>query len=99
MKYVMRKSYVDVLGIIWMPQVPAAMRIDVSSHDIENMRDDDGSISRESAELWLGSHSGDFSEVTDFSASIENGEETVDLPWSDEENEFTWTDLMYPEGD
>jgi hypothetical protein len=99
MKYTVRKSYVEVLGITWMPRVPGATRIDVSSYDIGNLRDDDGKITRESVDLWLGCHSGDFSEVTDFAASIEDGEETIDISWSDEDNEMEYMNLMYPEED
>lgn len=97
MKY--SKSVVYVLGVMWMPMVPGATEYTVTGHDIQYMRDDDGKITRESAELWLTSHSGDFSNVTDFSASIEDGETTVTIPWADEDNEMEWGAMMYPDPD
>jgi hypothetical protein len=99
MKFTTRISYVDVIGQIWMPAVTAVMRYNVSSYDLENMRDDNGNITRDSVENWLGCHAGDFQSVTDFSASLEDGDETVDLPWADEESELTYGDCMFPEED
>lgn len=94
MKYTVRKSYVDILGYIWMPRVVCSLRVNLSLYDIENMRDDDGPITRESLEQWLTMHSGDFSEVIDFSASIEDGNDTLDFPWSSEENEMRYFDTL-----
>jgi hypothetical protein len=96
MKYLFRKSYVDVIGEIWMPAGTCAMRYPLSAHDIENIRDDDGAITRESIEQWLTSNSGDFQHVADFSASIEVGENTLDFAWKNEDSEFTYNDCMYP---
>lgn len=93
MRYIVRSSYVDVLGYIWMRAL-CSLRINVSSYDLEHMRDDDGAITRESIEQWLTSHSGDFSEVVDFHASIEDGNESLDFPWSSEENEFAYIDTL-----
>ncbi len=89
MKYLVRKSYVDIIGTIWLPAVTCAQRINVDSYDIENMRDDDGAITRDSVEQWLTSHSGDFQCVDDFSASIADGAQTIDIDWWEEESEFT----------
>jgi len=99
MKYTMRVSYVDVVGNGWMPRCPMATRYTLTSSDVDNARDDEGKITRESVELWLGSHSGDFSSVTDFSASLEDGEATVDIPWAEEDNELEFGFIMYPEED
>lgn len=62
-------------------------------------RDDDGRITRESLERWLDCHAGDFSEIIDFYASIEDGDLSIDLPWSSEESEITFNGAMYSEDD
>ncbi len=96
MKYTVRKSVVDVLGVIWMPMISAAIELELSAYDVGNARDDDGNITRESVGLWLDSHAGDFSGITDFYASIEDGDSTVEIPWESEDNEVAFSDLMYP---
>jgi len=99
MKYMVRSSFVDVIGKLWMPNTTAATRIKVDSYDIGNMRDEDGQLNRDSVEQWLMFHSGDFSQVLDFSASIEDGQETITIEWADEDSEFTYFDCMYPDND
>ena len=99
MKYA--QSEIDVIGPIWWPAgSTAATTYNVTGYDVENMRGDDGQVTRESVELWLGSHAGDFQHVTDFHASIEDGADTVDIPWQQsEESELTFNDCMYGEDD
>ena len=99
MKYTVRKSVIDVLGMLWMPDVLGATTYEPQFGDVGNMRDDAGKITRESVSLWLDSHAGDFSGVTDFYASIEDGGDTVEIPWADEDNEVTFNGCMYPEDD
>lgn len=95
MRYMVRKSVIDILGGIWMPYgAQCSIRKVLSAYDIENMRDEDGQITRESVEQWVLLNSGDFSTVTDFSASIEDGDHTIDLPWSSEENELAYCDTI-----
>ena len=60
MRYTVRKSVVCVVGKIWMPSVTCGQEIVLRDYDIENMRDDDGHITRESVEDWLGCNSCDF---------------------------------------
>lgn len=93
----MARNYVDVLGTIWWPVgSTAAMRYNVSAHDIENMRnEDDGLIERDDVEQWLGTHSGDFSSITDFAAYIDGQE----YDWEHEDSEWTYHDCMYPDED
>lgn len=91
MRCVVRKSLVHVVGGIWMPYgAMCAMDYELSANDVENCRDDDGKITRESVEDWLSTHSGDFSSVVDFCASIEDGDATVDIPWATEEGEIAY---------
>jgi hypothetical protein len=96
MRYLVRKSYIDVIGGIWWPiGALCSLRIDLSDYDIENMRDDDGEITRESVEDWLGTHSGDFSSVDDFRASIEDGENTLEFEWAEgEDSECKYIDTL-----
>lgn len=99
MKYLVSTSYVQVVGRIWMPSTTAAMSYTLNGYDVENARDDEGQITRESVECWLGAHAGDFSSVDDFFASIEDGEQTIEIPWSDEESELTYNDCVYGSDD
>lgn len=100
-RYLVRKSYINVVGTIWMPAVPASLRIDLREYDIENMRqearfrnDDDPTITREVVEYWLSLHSGDFQDVIDFEASIEDGDQTLDFPFASEEGESAYLETV-----
>jgi hypothetical protein len=95
MRYTVRVSTVSVIGRIWMPSVPAATTYTLSESDVGNARSVTGRITRESVQEWLNSHAGDFAEITDFSASIEDGADTVEIPWADEESELTFNDLTF----
>jgi len=100
MKRLVCFSYVDVIGEIWLPGIgPCAQRISLRPYDIENIRDGGGKITRESIEQWLRTHAGDFRSITDFSASIEDGEDTLDFAWANEESECVHSDCMYPDRD
>lgn len=97
MRYLVRRSYVTILGQLWMPSCDASLRKDLSSYDIENIRaqaNDGQTIDREAVDQWLTTNSGDFSRVIDFEASIEDGEQTIDIPWSSEENECRYLDTL-----
>lgn len=97
MKYTVRKSVVELIGTIWMPAVQCGQCKTLSDYDVENCRDEDGKITRESVEQWLMCHSGDFQSVTDFYASIEDGENTIEIPWNSEESEMAYWQMMDPE--
>jgi len=97
MKYMVRKSVVRVVGKIWMPAVTCAQDITMSDYDVENARNEDGKITRESVERWLGAHAGDFQSIDDFSASIEDGDDTIDITWSTEEGEIAYMDAIREE--
>lgn len=99
MRYTVRLSYIDVLGYIWMPNALCSLRITLTAFDLDNMREPDGLITRESIADWLTVHTGDFREVVDFSASIEDGNVTVDFPWSSKENEMLYFDTVNEEAD
>lgn len=99
MRYTVRTSVVRVIGYIWMPSTEAAQTYTLSAHDVENARDGDGRITRASVQDWLDTHAGDFSEVTDFEASIEDGPDTVEIPWVHEESELTFNACVFGEED
>ena len=94
MKYTVRKSVIDVVGKIWMPAITASQRIVLNAHDLEHLRDDDGKITRESVERWFSTHPGDFQSIQDFSASIEDGDNTIDIPWASEDGEMAYLDTV-----
>ena len=101
-RYLVRHSYVDIIGGIWWPfGAMCAMRKDLSPYDIANIKayDEDNKITRDGLDLWLTSNSGDFSSLKDFRASVEDGNDTVDIPFADMASEDTYTDCMYPAED
>lgn len=96
MRYTVRESYVQVVGSIWMPKVTCGQEKILSQYDIDNIRDRvEPGITRANVEDWLTCNSGDFSSVDDFSASIEDGGNTINIPWASEEGEFAYVDCVY----
>ena len=95
MRYTVRTSQVQVIGPIWMPNTTAAMTYTLHAVEISNVRNGYGDITRVSVAAWLDMHAGDFSSVTDFSASIEDGENTVEIPWDDEESEAVFNEATF----
>lgn len=96
MKYLVKKSFVDVIGYIWMPHNQiCSYRYDLSIYDIEIIKYKHGEITRATIEDWLSSHAGDFSSIEDFKASIEDGDETLDFGWAKgEESEMKYQDTF-----
>jgi hypothetical protein len=88
-KFVVERNWIELIGPIWMPVITCAQRKELRAYDIENIRDDEGDITRDSVERWLAMNSGDFQHVEDFAAYIEN----VTIPWKNEESEFIYNDL------
>lgn len=104
MKYTVTKSTIDMIGTIWLPAVTCAATETVPQSSVDNLRDLDGAVTRDSVQDWIDMHCGDFQNVTDFAASIElpnrhGGTDTLDIPWRDEESEMTFNDLMFGEDD
>lgn len=89
-----RHAYVEIVGEIWWPYgAPAALTLQLSSYDIENMTDEDtGLLTRESVERWVDTHSGDFSSVTDFSVRVGDWESG----FATEDGEMLFMDCTYP---
>lgn len=96
MRYTVRVSYVDILGGIWWPMgAVCSLRKSLSAYDIENIKAyGDGQITHEAVEHWVCLNSGDFSEIIDFSGSIEDGDHTIDFAWSSEETEAQYLDTL-----
>lgn len=89
-------GHVQVLGHIWQPGIgPCAMERDLSDYDVGNIEQP---VTRETVLDWVYLHMGDFREILDFSAYVK-GVDTVEIPWENEENEFTYMDAMYPSED
>ena len=92
MRYTVYKSVIWIVGKIWMPRITCSHTIELRAYDVENIRDDDGKITRDAIAQWLCTHAGDFSSIQDFAASIEDGTETIDIPWATEDGEIAYTD-------
>lgn len=90
MRYMVVTSRVEVVGRIWMPGVTAAMSYTLSGYDVENIRDDDGNITRDGVQRWLDTHAGDFASIEDFHADIADGDEDIVIPWESEDAEMTY---------
>jgi hypothetical protein len=106
MRYVVRKSIITVLGRIWMPAIVASQQKDLDSYDVENIRGyaehlsgGDTTITRDAVEHWLMLHSGDFSEILDFRASIEDGDQTIEFDWAEDDSEDQYLDTIATEDD
>ena len=97
MRYTVTKSEVYILGNLWMGGLGAITKT-LDAHDLENAKNDNGIIDRESLENWLCLHCGDFSGIEDFSASVEPDyqKDTLEIPWGSEDNEIIFYDCMYP---
>jgi hypothetical protein len=92
-RYTVEHNYVRVLGRIWLPPVIAAVEYPLTAHDLAQLRDDAGEITRDDLDCWVSTHAGDFQHVIDFSASIGDTE----YPWAEEESELAYNDCMYPQ--
>ncbi len=99
MRYTVRESFVEVVGSIWQPNCGlCAYRYNLMPHDVQNL-ERNGRITRNTVQLWIDSHAGDFQHIEDFRASIEPinpAKPTVEIPWKSEENEMVFNDCMYP---
>lgn len=92
MRYTVIKSVVDVVGGIWMPpNAPGATRVVMNEYDIENAKDDDGNLTRESVREWLEKNLGDFQQIYDFRADIAIGDKDIVIDWNDED----WETMFY----
>ena len=96
----MRVTYtlnrIEVLGHIWQPGIgPCATSRDLSAYDVENAKDEDGRLTRESVQRWIDLNMGDFSEVIDFSADFGDNEFVSD--WEDQEHGYEFVSAMYGE--
>jgi len=104
MKYTVTKSLLRVVGNIWQPGIGlCAMEYNLDDYDVGCMRETDGDtlpvtegpITRESVQRWIDTHCGDFSNVVDWWASIENNGETIEFHWQDEQHEVDYYDCVY----
>jgi len=96
MRYTTVTSVIQVIGKIWMPPIMAAMEYTVRPDDL---KDEDGKITRDSIDRWVCLHTGDFQSITDWRADIstdDNGEPLdIVIDWRTEDSKITWYDCMY----
>lgn len=95
MRYIVRKNIIQLVGRIWLPPVITGQEIALSQYDVDNCRDENGKITRDSVEQWLCTHSGGFQSILDFFASIEDGNNTVEIDWRDQESRFVFEDCTF----
>jgi len=70
MRYTTIENFIDVIGRIWLPPIVCALRKVLTARDVEDLRDENGNITRESVAEWLTTNTGDFQEIIDFSVDI-----------------------------
>ncbi len=92
MRYVVRKSIILIVGELWMGG-KGTLEKTLSAYDVENAKGENGKLTRESVQRWLDCNAGDFQHVIDFFASIEDGKDTVEIPWATEEAEELYCGL------
>lgn len=98
MRYMIRKSVINVIGKIWMPSVVTTYTYEPDSIDVRlYLTDEAGNVTRDSVARYLDTHAGDFAEIIDFEASIEHDDQTIDIPWSHEDSEDTFLDATQGE--
>ena len=87
MRRLVKSSQINVIGYIWMPNnILCAITFSPNDYDVENMRDEDGNITRDSVQDWLDKNAGDFSRIVDFDANIADGDDTVEIFWKLEDS-------------
>jgi len=92
MRYEVRKSIIRVVGTIWQPfGAKAAYTYNLYAYDLDKI---DRPITRRSVSHWLSLHAGDFEQIIDFYASLEVGDDTIEIPWADEDNEMFYYDCL-----
>ena len=94
MKIIRTISFIDVIGPIWQPGCVCSMRYTPSNHDLENMRDETGKVTREAVANWLSNHTGDFQYIEDFYADLELPEGNIIFEWSSEEAEIAYLETI-----
>ena len=97
MRYTRVYNEIRVIGKIWVPCTTCAMAYRPSDHDVENMKNKEGALTRESIEHWISWNSGDFQSIEDFYADIAKGDNDVVFDWAKEESEHTYFDCMCPQ--
>jgi hypothetical protein len=83
--YTVYENYIDVVGYGWYNQ-PISLTIKLQQHDVENMKDNNQQITRDSIQSWLDCHVRDFQSITDFYALIDNA--GIEIPWNKSEDEL-----------
>jgi len=92
--YTVEVNEINVIGTIWMPAIRCARTYKLGLREVETIKQCcNGELNREGIADWMSCHSGDFQSIEDFQADI--GDYMSD--WENEENEFIFVDLMYPE--
>jgi len=102
MQYTVTKSIVQIIGGIWWPMgALCATQLELTAHDLENARDLEGNLTRESVEQWVATHSGDFSSVKDFRADLHDDKTNSEVvfEWEREDSEVDFITCMFGEED
>ena len=89
MIYEIKEAVIYVLGYIWQPLgYPCCIVLNLTTGNVEELRDVAGAITRESVKAWVSNslNVGDFQRIVDFRASIYE----LEIPWELEDSETTF---------
>ena len=87
MRYIKEENFVLVIGKIWMPHDGmVSYRYNLTPSDVGQI----GEFTRKNVQIWLNTHSGDFSQIVDFKATI--GDDWIE--WEKEESEDIYQDAI-----
>ena len=103
MRYIVRKSIIQVVGDLWAGYIGAT---DYTLTDDDVMAliaigakraDWDGTLTRADVLAWLAKQ--DFQRIVDFYASLEVGDVTIEFDWQTESGEETYFDCLEDDDD
>lgn len=95
MSYIVQENYVEVVGKGWYGQTMAT-RYNLDKWKLEDIQERMiDNFPNEAIQDWLDTNSGDFMQIDDFTATLDKF--GVAIPWNDEDNEYVYMDMMYPE--
>jgi hypothetical protein len=93
MRYTVVESILQVIGELWDGSI-GTYQYTLKPKDLKQM-EYHGVFYRELITCWVNSklNTGDFSNVLDWRAEIENGDDTLEFDWSDPESAELWDDM------
>jgi len=88
-----RVDEIFVIGTLWLPPVKYATVEVLTPHELEDIKNNFGPVTRDTIKKWLESQATDFSTIIDFNANLSSL--GLIIPWlNGEESECMWEEIM-----